>query len=104
MKPGKAFWFLLVALAILEAPASAGDHAVWIDGNVTRAPWRTESHYYVEVDNMPYRILPEIKIYHRYRRGEKAYDEEIANVHSISTGQKIWIKVRHNDVQQIIIF
>lgn len=104
MKPRNLLLIVLVVLSVSIAPATAITPAVWVDGNVTRAPWKMESDTYVEVDHLRYRILPGIRVSYRYLRNETAYAEKVSDLHSIVNGQKIWVKVRNNDVEQIILF
>jgi len=102
----KKYIMILILFGLLSSASVlfAGNRAFWIDGKVSRAPWMGESYYMIEVDGLTYKILPGIRITHRYLRNKGAYNEENATVHSISTNQNIMIKVRKKDVIQIILF
>ena len=85
-------------------PVSSKPLAVWIEGTVTRSPKMMNGNYYVMVNDHLYRILPDIRISYRYKRDPGAYSEKPAYVSSILKGQKIMIKVKHEDIYQIILF
>ena len=98
---------ILFIIMIVLSPTSflfAENQAVWIEGKVTRKPWRIDSHSMIEVDWKPYKILSDIRVTHRYLRNKGAYDEKISNIYSIYMGQKITMKVKKKEVIQIILY
>lgn len=97
---------ILIIVGVLSSASVslAGNRAIWIEGEVTKSPVMAASHQMIEVEKVSYRILPDIRITHRYLRNKGAYDEKNVSTNSISTGQKIMMKVRKKDVIQIILF
>ena len=79
--------FIVFGISGSISVSFADNRAFWIEGKVTRTPWRADPHYMIQVNGVDYTILPDIRITHRYLRNKGAYDEKNATVHSISTGQ-----------------
>ncbi|MCP4413689.1 MAG: hypothetical protein GY808_14105 [Gammaproteobacteria bacterium] len=95
---------ILFGVLCTASVSLATNRAIWIEGEVTHSPMRVGSHYTIEVDGIFYKILPDIRITYRYLRNEGAYNEKNINIDSISTGKKIMMKVRKENVIQIILF
>jgi len=97
-------FFILIGILGSASVSLARQHAVWIEGKVTKAPWTVNSHHMIEVDWKPYKVLSDIRITYRYLRNKGAYDEKQSDFNLILPGQKIMMKVRKKDVLQIILF
>ena len=93
---------MLVLMIFFSSAAFA--NAVWINGKVTKEPHEINDSYYIQVDGDLYRILPDIPIFYRYERSPGAFNDEKAHLYSISKNQEIMMKVRKNQVIQIIIY
>lgn len=93
---------MLVLLLFFTSAAFA--NAVWISGKVTQEPHEINDSYYIQVDGDLYRILPDIPIFYRYERSPGAFNDEKTDLYSIGKNQEIMMKVRKNQVTQIIIY
>lgn len=93
---------LVMGLIFLSSAALA--RAVWVEGRVTKTPWKKDSEYLIQVDKITYTVLPDIRITRRVLRNPGAWDEKTAGMRAIFTGQKIMVKLHKNKVIQIILF
>lgn len=93
---------LVMGLTLFFSAAFA--RAVWVEGRVTRTPWKKDREYLIQVDKTTYTVLPDIRITRRVLRNPGAWDEKSASIRSIFTNQKIMVKVHKNKVIQIILF
>ena len=107
MRLKKTYIIVLVLIGVLCSTfvSFADNRAFWIEGEVTSRPYKiANAHYMIEVNNVTYKILDDIRITHRYLRNKGAYDESSASVDSISNGQTIMIKARKKEIIQIIFY
>lgn len=105
MKKNRLFLLAALILSILfsSSVVLSKTSAVWVEGEVTRKPWKQQNIDYIEVDGLSYTIRPDIPVVHRYQRDPGAWDEEPSGIYAIFSGQRIMIKVMANDVIQIIL-
>lgn len=95
---------VLMVLLLFFSSSAGLANAVWVSGKVTRKPHEINNSCYIQVDGDLYRILFDIPIYYRYERSPGAFNERKAYLSSICIHQKIMIKVRKNQIIQIILY
>lgn len=101
----KKYKFISLIIMVLAAVSSlALARGVWIEGEVTKAPWKVNSQYRIEVDGISYGIMSDARITYRYERNRGAYDERKVEIRFIRMGHKIMIKAYKNNIIQIILF
>ena len=92
----------VLAVALLLSGAAFA-RPVWVKGEVTKAPYRVDGTYYMQVDGDTYRILPDARIASRYSPRPGAYNERKAFLSSIIKHQEVSIRVNYNEILRIVI-
>jgi len=95
---------VILALLVFSSPGLANNQAVWVYGKVTRSPHQIDSRTYIQVDGELYKILPDIRITYRYERNRGAFNERKARLFAIGKSQEVAMRVRDNEVHQIILY
>lgn len=103
MRINRAHTLYIVFILLSVSSIAFAVDAVWVEGTVTRDPEIINSDHYVQVDGNLFRIMPDISIVQRYYREPEAYDDKAASIDSISRNKKILMKVKYQDIYQIII-
>ena len=96
--------FIIVCMVLLCLSSIAVARGIWIEGKVTKTPWKVNSNYQIKVNKISYEIMPDARITYRYERNKGAYNEEKAGINSIRIQQSIMIKAYKNKIIQIILF
>lgn len=103
MRINRAHILYIVFVILFVSSIVLAIDAVWIEGTITRDPEIINSNHYVQVDGNLFRIMPDISIVQRYYREPEASDDKAASIDSISRDKKILMKVKYQDIYQIII-
>ncbi len=72
---------------------------MWVDGKVTRSPWRDDG-IYLQVNKVTYKVMPECEILRVYTVDRSDYKEEIA-ISAIKKGNKLLLLAEGNRVYKI---
>ena len=95
---------LYAAFIVFCLSTFAFARAVWVEGTVTKTPYKIYNHYYIHVNGNLYKILPNTRITYRYEWSPGAFNEKKSSLNSISSHQNILMNVNHNNVSRIIIY
>lgn len=93
----------MVATCVLLLSSTGLGIGVWVEGEVTRAPYMKDGIYYMAVDGDTYRILEDVKVERRYYPRKGAYNHKKATLSAVLKYQDVMMKVNRMEVLRIII-
>ena len=93
---------MLVTCSLLFSSTALGI-GVWVEGEVTKAPYKKDGIHYMAVDGETYRILEDVRVERRYYPRKGAYNHKKATLSAVLKYQDVMMKVNRMEVLRIII-
>ena len=87
---------VLIALCWHNADAIGA----WVGGKVTRAPWSEEGHFYIQIGEVRYTIMPDTRVVFAYTANSATLKDPI-KLSALRNGDSLLAQAEGNRIYQI---